>query len=165
MQAGDADRVYVNGKKFAGDPTTIPLSQPQGDRRRGRHAARPDPQHRRLEPDLADVSSGEIPSAPRLRENLLFTFRLKRIDAAMADATLIAERRTAAGKGRAGRVRREGLVPAVVYGLGDDNVSVTVSPRELGNILSARTGANTLITLQIDGTDELASPARSSATR
>ena len=74
----------------------------------------------------------------------------------MADATLIAERRPAAGKGPAGRIRREGLVPAVVYGLGADNVSVSVSSRELVHILSGGSGMNTLITLKIDGTDELA---------
>ncbi len=74
----------------------------------------------------------------------------------MADATLIAERRPAAGKGPAGRVRQQGLVPAVVYGLGDDNVSVAVSLRELMNILSGGSGTNTLITLQIDGAKELA---------
>ena len=74
----------------------------------------------------------------------------------MADATLIAERRPAAGKGPAGRIRREGLVPAVVYGLGVDNVSVAVSQRELVHILSGGSGMNTLITLNIDGTEELA---------
>jgi len=74
----------------------------------------------------------------------------------MADATLIAERRPTAGKGPAGRIRREGLVPAVVYGLGNDNVSVSVSSRELIHILSGGSGMNTLITLKIDGADELA---------
>ena len=53
-----------------------------------------------------------------------------------------------AGKGPAGRVRREGLVPAVVYGLGADNVSVAVSQRELVHILSGGSGMNTLITLE-----------------
>jgi large subunit ribosomal protein L25 len=74
----------------------------------------------------------------------------------MADVTLTAQRRSAAGKGPAGRVRREGLVPAVVYGLGSDNVSVSVSSRELLHILSGATGMNTLITLNIDGSSELA---------
>ncbi len=74
----------------------------------------------------------------------------------MADVTLTAQRRTAGGKRPAGRVRREGLVPAVVYGLGSDNVSVSVSSRELLHILSGGTGMNTLITLNIDGTNELA---------
>ena len=74
----------------------------------------------------------------------------------MADATLIAQRRPDAGKGPAGRVRREGLVPAIVYGLGSENVSVSVSQRELMHILSGGTGMNTLISLNIDGTEELA---------
>jgi large subunit ribosomal protein L25 len=91
-----------------------------------------------------------------VRDNLLFTFSSHEDRRAMADATLIAERRPAAGKGPAGRIRREGLVPAVVYGLGADNVSVSVSSRELVHILSGGSGTNTLITLKIDGTDELA---------
>jgi large subunit ribosomal protein L25 len=74
----------------------------------------------------------------------------------MADATLIAQRRTEAGKGPAGRIRVEGLVPAIVYGLGGDNVSVAVSQRELIHILSGGSGMNTLITLSIDGSEELA---------
>jgi len=74
----------------------------------------------------------------------------------MADATLVAEVRTALGKGGAGRVRREGLVPAVVYGLGEGSVSVSVSSRELGHILSGASGANTLITLTVNGKDQLA---------
>jgi len=91
-----------------------------------------------------------------VRDNLLFALSSHEDRSAMADATLIAERRPAAGKGPAGRIRREGLVPAVVYGLGDDNVSVAVSSRELVHILSGGSGMNTLITLKIDGADELA---------
>jgi large subunit ribosomal protein L25 len=76
----------------------------------------------------------------------------------MADVNLVAERRTATGKGAAGRLRREGLVPAVVYGLGDDNVPVSVPSRELAHILSGASGANTLITLKIDGAAQLTLP-------
>src|SRR5262245_56622009 len=68
----------------------------------------------------------------------------------MADVTLEAQRRTARGKGPAGRIRREGLVPAVVYGLGEESVPVTVSSRELTHILAGEAGANTLITLRVD---------------
>jgi large subunit ribosomal protein L25 len=74
----------------------------------------------------------------------------------MADVTLTAQRRSGSGKRPAGRIRREGLVPAVVYGLGSENVSVSVPSRELLHILSGATGMNTLITLSIDGTSELA---------
>ncbi len=74
----------------------------------------------------------------------------------MADVKLTAERRHAAGKGAAGRIRRDGLVPAVVYGLKTDSVAVTVPSRELGLILSSASGANSLITLTIDGDEHLA---------
>jgi len=74
----------------------------------------------------------------------------------MADVKLTAERRTAAGKGPAGRIRREGLVPAVVYGLGTESVPVTVKARDLGTILASERGVNTLITLEIDGSSQLA---------
>ena len=74
----------------------------------------------------------------------------------MPDTKLAAELRSEKGTRPAGRLRREGLLPGVVYGLGEEAVSVTVNAHQLGNILSSRTGANTLITLQIGGKDELA---------
>src|SRR5262245_15792130 len=74
----------------------------------------------------------------------------------MADALLTANPRTEHGSRPAGRLRRQGLVPAVVYGLGTDTVSVTVSAHELQRILSSGTGANTVITLQLDGGTQLA---------
>jgi large subunit ribosomal protein L25 len=43
-----------------------------------------------------------------------------------------------------------------VYGLGEDTVSVSVPSRELVHILGGAAGANTLITLKVDGTDQLA---------
>jgi large subunit ribosomal protein L25 len=74
----------------------------------------------------------------------------------MPDTLLPAEIRSASGSRPAGRLRREGLTPGVVYGLGEESVSVTVNAHLLGNILSSRTGANTLITLQLEGKNELA---------
>src|SRR5690242_16348551 len=74
----------------------------------------------------------------------------------MADTKLVAELRSDKGSRPAGRLRREDRLPGVVYGLGEDSVSVTVNAHQLGTILSSKTGANTLITLQIDGTDQLA---------
>lgn len=73
----------------------------------------------------------------------------------MADVTLTAEPRSARGKGPAGRIRKEGLVPAVVYGLGEESVSVTVSERELRHILAGESGSNTLITLKVDGSSQM----------
>ena len=69
----------------------------------------------------------------------------------MPDITLATEPRTLLGSRPSGRLRRQGKVPAVVYGLGTDAVSVTVPSRELQHILAGESGANTLITLDVDG--------------
>ena len=69
----------------------------------------------------------------------------------MPDITLASEPRTQMGSRPAGRLRREGKVPAVVYGLGTDTVSITVPSRELQHILAGEAGANTLINLDIGG--------------
>jgi large subunit ribosomal protein L25 len=72
----------------------------------------------------------------------------------MADeVVLTAEPRAERGSRPAGRLRRAGRIPAVVYGLGGSTVPVTVPSRELGHILTH--GANTLITLRLDGDDQL----------
>jgi large subunit ribosomal protein L25 len=69
----------------------------------------------------------------------------------MPDITLATEPRTTLGSRPSGRLRKAGKVPAVVYGLGTDTVSVTVPARELQHILAGESGANTLITLDVDG--------------
>ena len=69
------------------------------------------------------------------------------------DVVLIAEPRSTRGSGSAGRDRRAGRLPAVVYGLGTDATAVSVPAHELTLILSK--GANTLITLRLDGADQL----------
>ncbi|HEX9505519.1 MAG TPA: 50S ribosomal protein L25 [Acidimicrobiia bacterium] len=69
----------------------------------------------------------------------------------MPDITLATEKRTELGSRPAGRLRRQGKVPAVVYGLGTDSVPVTVPSRELQHILAGESGANTLIALDVDG--------------
>jgi large subunit ribosomal protein L25 len=69
----------------------------------------------------------------------------------MPDVTLAAARRPEFGTRPAGRLRRTGQVPAVVYGLGTETVSVAVAAHELGHILAGESGANTLINLDLDG--------------
>ncbi len=70
------------------------------------------------------------------------------------DNVLATELRPEKGSRPAGRLRRSGQVPAVVYGLGADTIPIAVNARELSHILAG--GANTLITLKIDGDDALA---------
>ena len=74
----------------------------------------------------------------------------------MTDATLLATNRTSRGSGPAGRMRNAGDVPAVIYGLGADTVTISVSARELDRILHSDTGVNSLISLSVEGEEVLA---------
>jgi large subunit ribosomal protein L25 len=72
------------------------------------------------------------------------------------EAILEATARDTIGKNSARRTRRDGKIPAVVYGAtGDggsrDAISIAVDPRELLRILHSESGANTLISLKLDG--------------
>jgi large subunit ribosomal protein L25 len=69
----------------------------------------------------------------------------------MSDITLASEPRTELGSGPSGRLRKAGKVPAVVYGLGTDPVAISVPALELAHVLSSESGANTLISLDVDG--------------
>lgn len=69
----------------------------------------------------------------------------------MPDITLVTEKRTDLGSRPSGRLRRLGKVPAVVYGLDTETVSISVPARDLQHILAGESGANTLITLDVDG--------------
>jgi large subunit ribosomal protein L25 len=69
------------------------------------------------------------------------------------DVVLTAEPRSDRGSGAAGRLRREGRLPAVVYGLGGESTAVTVATHDLDLILAH--GVNTLITLRLGSDDQL----------
>lgn len=73
----------------------------------------------------------------------------------MPEITLLAERRVERGTRPSGRLRRAGKVPAVVYGLATETIAVAVPARELDHILHGESGANTLITLRLDGDQAL----------
>jgi large subunit ribosomal protein L25 len=74
----------------------------------------------------------------------------------MPDVIITAEKRSELGSGPSGRFRREGRLPATVYGLGGEALSVTVPTRELEHVLHGAAGANTLITIKVDGDETLA---------
>ncbi|HKN15438.1 MAG TPA: 50S ribosomal protein L25 [Candidatus Sulfotelmatobacter sp.] len=66
---------------------------------------------------------------------------------------LEAQTREAGTKNHARRVRREGKIPAVVYGAGKDAVPVTVDPRHVLRILRSESGHNTIFDLALSGGD------------
>jgi large subunit ribosomal protein L25 len=64
---------------------------------------------------------------------------------------LEAQPRTPGTKNDARRVRKQGKVPAVVYGAGKDAMPVSVDPRQVSRILHSVTGHNTVFDLAVDG--------------
>ncbi len=73
----------------------------------------------------------------------------------MADYRLVAEPRTEFGKGSARRTRREGRIPAVLYGHGQDVVHLSLPAREFAAALR-NGGSNALLTVVLDGKEQLA---------
>lgn len=69
----------------------------------------------------------------------------------MAQTELMVNSREALGKGSARSLRREGLVPAVVYGKSFEPCALSVDPKALKKSISTEAGLNTLITLKGDG--------------
>jgi large subunit ribosomal protein L25 len=68
------------------------------------------------------------------------------------EAVLEAVRRDTFGRNNAGRLRRKGQIPAVLYGGASGQAeSVAVDPKSLLRILHSQSGVNTLITLKMDG--------------
>jgi large subunit ribosomal protein L25 len=64
---------------------------------------------------------------------------------------LEAQGREAGTKNHARRVRREGKIPAVVYGAGKDAAAISVDPRHVLRILRSDTGHNTIFDLTMNG--------------
>lgn len=75
----------------------------------------------------------------------------------MSEVRLAAEVRTEFGKGGARRTRRAGKIPAVIYGHGADPRHVSLPAREFSHALK-HGGSNVLLTLSVEGKDELAIP-------
>jgi large subunit ribosomal protein L25 len=74
----------------------------------------------------------------------------------MTEVRITAQRRTEFGKGFARRARNAGMVPAVLYGHGEDVRHLSLPAREFSKALKG--GSNTLLTLAIDGETHLALP-------
>jgi large subunit ribosomal protein L25 len=72
-----------------------------------------------------------------------------------SEVKIQAEPRTEFGKGAARRIRRQNLVPAVLYGHGADPVHVSIPGHDL---MLALKNANALLSIQWDGNTQLALP-------
>ena len=72
-----------------------------------------------------------------------------------APEKIAAEPRTEFGKGAARRIRREDKIPAVIYGHGNDPIHV-ILPGHQTMMALKHGGANALLALDIDGSEQLA---------
>jgi large subunit ribosomal protein L25 len=75
----------------------------------------------------------------------------------VSESNIQAEPRTEFGKGAARRIRRSAKVPAVLYGHGGDPVHITLPGHETMLALK-HGGANALLTITVNGKDQLALP-------
>ncbi len=73
----------------------------------------------------------------------------------MSEIVLPADTSRATGTRSSRRLRREGRVPAVVYGLGQDPVSIDVDWPELRRALTTDAGVNAVIHLEFDGDKQM----------
>ena len=73
----------------------------------------------------------------------------------MAEVAINGITRTEFGKGASRRARRDGQVPAVIYGHGEAPVHITLNARDLGNALKE---SNVLLNITFDGRTELTLP-------
>ena len=75
----------------------------------------------------------------------------------MVQSSLRVKPRKRIGKSGAREIRKEGNIPAILYGQGGDTVPLVVQPDELKRALSNNAGINTVLELEIDDSD---SPAK-----
>ena len=78
----------------------------------------------------------------------------------MDQVTLRAQPRAEFGTRPSRRLRRQGLVPATVYGKSIEAVSITVDRRELYSALHTEAGRNALLNVEIEGGDQVLAVAR-----
>jgi large subunit ribosomal protein L25 len=74
----------------------------------------------------------------------------------MAEITLVAEAGRPHGSPASRRLRRQGKVPAVLYGHGMVPIALAVEARELRNALSTEAGSNALLRVEVGSKHHLA---------
>ena len=70
---------------------------------------------------------------------------------ATAEKNVEAKPRQRGGKNDARRLRNTGMIPAVVYGAGQNSQAISVDPKQMSRILHSETGHNSIFDLSLDG--------------
>ncbi|MBK9794971.1 MAG: 50S ribosomal protein L25 [Holophagaceae bacterium] len=71
----------------------------------------------------------------------------------MSQEVLIVPKRETFGKASIRELKKNGLIPAVVYGLKEAPVAIAISPKAVARVLASDTGLNSVVFLQREGTD------------
>jgi large subunit ribosomal protein L25 len=71
----------------------------------------------------------------------------------MTQETITVALREATGKSASHTLRRNGMIPAVIYGLNEPPVAVAISPKVVARVIASETGMNSLIHLHREGTE------------
>ena len=71
----------------------------------------------------------------------------------MTQEVLIVPKRDAFGKAAIRDLKKNGMIPAVVYGLSEPPVAIAISPKAVARVLASDTGMNSVMFLQREGTD------------
>jgi large subunit ribosomal protein L25 len=72
----------------------------------------------------------------------------------MAQNTLIVSKRVRMGKSGARAIRKEGNVPAILYGKGQEPLALVINPGDLKQALSTDAGENTLLEIIVENDSE-----------
>jgi len=72
----------------------------------------------------------------------------------MPTTVIEAQIRIPGGKNANRRLRKSGLIPAVIYGRGKQPIVVSVNPHQVQSILHSDTGRNTIFTVNVDGSEQ-----------
>lgn len=71
----------------------------------------------------------------------------------MAELVITVEQRDRVGKNESRRLRKQGILPAILYGEKKDPVTLALDAKIVDRILHSKTGINTVFELALSGTD------------
>ncbi|GLH70732.1 50S ribosomal protein L25 [Geothrix rubra] len=71
----------------------------------------------------------------------------------MSQDVLVVPKREKFGKAAIRDLKKQGMIPAVVYGLNEPPVAIAISPKSVARVLATDAGMNSVMFLQREGTD------------
>ena len=71
----------------------------------------------------------------------------------MSQEVLIVPKREKFGKAAIRDLKKQGMIPAVVYGLNEPPVAIAISPKAVARVIASESGMNSVMYLQREGTD------------